>query len=99
MLILEYLSKTVLSGVRPYELEILNSFLKGETLKVDDMKDMFHRKYGCEIDMESLHNAVDVLKGHFVSNAEEYKKYSQLDIVDKDSGKTYKRMKAFSEKL
>ena len=36
-IILEYLSKTVLSGARPYELEILKSFMKQESISVDQM--------------------------------------------------------------
>ena len=65
-IILEYLSKTVLSGARPYELEILKSFMKQESISVDQMAEEFEKKYGYSIDFASLENAVQVLQGHFV---------------------------------
>ena len=46
LLILEYLSKTILSGVRPYELEILNRVLSSEIIYVDNIKKEFKEKYG-----------------------------------------------------
>lgn len=36
--ILEYLSKTVLLGARPYELEILKRFMKQEVIHIENMK-------------------------------------------------------------
>ena len=42
-IILEYLSKTVLSGARPYELEILKSFMKQESISVDQMAEEFEK--------------------------------------------------------
>ena len=44
LLILEYLSKTILSGVRPYELEILNRVLSSEIIYVDNIKKEFKEK-------------------------------------------------------
>ena len=82
MVILEYLSKTVLSGARPYELEILKSFMKQESISVDQMAEKFEKKYGYSIDFASLENAVQVLQGHFVSKEEEYKKYCRIDILE-----------------
>ena len=43
-LILEYLSKTVLSGARPYELEILKRFMKQKVISMDEMIDAFEKK-------------------------------------------------------
>lgn len=67
MVTLEYLSKTILSGARPYELEILKRFLHNEVIHVDKLKDEFQGKYGVAMDMASFDNAVSVLQGHFVS--------------------------------
>lgn len=99
MVILEYLSKTVLSGVRPYELEILKCFLKQEVIQIKDIKKRFREKYGYQMDMSSFVNAVDVLQGCFVSKEEEYKKYSHIDIVDDDDEQMLRRMAIFAERL
>lgn len=97
--ILEYLSKTVLSGTRPYELEILRRFLKQEIIYVDEIKKELQDKYSNEVDMASFANAIDVLQGHFVSKEEEYKKYSQIDIVNNEEERILSRMMGFSEHL
>ena len=96
---LEYLSKTVLSGARPYELEILKRFLKNEIIHLDTLQQEFKKKYGYAIDEASLENAVDVLKGHFVSKEEEYKKYCQIDIVNDIGTNMLQRMAGFADRL
>ena len=99
MITLEYLSKTILSGARPYELEILKRFLHNEVVHVDNMKKEFQDKYGYAIDMVSFDNAVSVLQGHFVSKEEEYKRYCNIDIVNSDESQMLQRMQGFSERL
>lgn len=99
MNILEYLSKTVLSGIRPYELEILKRFMKQEVIRVDDIMDEFQEKYGYTVDMMSFTNAVDVLQGHFVSKEDEYKKYCHIDIVNSDNKQMLCRMTRYAELL
>lgn len=99
MMILEYLSKTALSGTRPYELEILKHLLKQELIQVDDIKQDLKVKYGYEVDMTSFKSAVEVLQGCFVSTEEEYKKYCHIDIVNNENSKMLRRMKAFSKRL
>ena len=64
--ILEYLAKTVLSGVRPYELEILKYLLNQDSVQIKDIKREFQAKYGYEVDMTSFLNPLDVLKGGLV---------------------------------
>ena len=96
---LEYLSKTVLSGARPYELEILKQFMKHEIICVDEMKVELQDKYGYTVDMDSFTNAVDVLQGHFVSKEEEYQKYCHIDIVNNDNAGMLRRMMGFAERL
>lgn len=96
---LEYLSKTVLSGARPYELEILKQLMKHEVISVDEIKDKLQAKYGYVVDMESFTNAIDVLQGHFVSKDEEYQKYCHIDIVSNDNAGMLRRMLVFAERL
>ena len=98
-IILEYLSKTVLSGARPYELEILKSFMKQESISVDQMAEEFEKKYGYSIDFASLENAVQVLQGHFVSKEEEYKKYCRIDILEDAEKKEFHRMTGYAQAL
>ena len=40
---MEYLSKTVLSGARPYELEILKRFMKQKVISMDEMIGAFEK--------------------------------------------------------
>ena len=96
---LEYLSKTVISGVRPYELIIIKRFLHNEVIHVESIKKDFRTEYGYEIDMESFDNAVSVLQGHFVSKEEEYQRYCHIDIVNRDGQKMLQRMRGFAERL
>lgn len=99
MITLEYLSKTILSGARPYELEILKRFLHSEVIHVENMKEEFLQKYGYEIDMASFNNAISVLQGHFVSKEDEYKRYSHMDIVNNHETYRLQRMRGFAERL
>ncbi len=98
-IILEYLSKTVLSGVRPYELEILKHFMKQERIYLNDIKHVMQKKYEHSVDMESFTNAIGVLQGHFVSNEKEYKKYSHIDILNNDNAHILYRMTGYTERL
>ena len=99
MTTLEYLSKTVLSGARPYELEILNHLMKQEIVYVDEIKRELYKQYGYVVDMYSFTNAVEVLQGGFVSKEEEYQKYCHIDIVNNDDSRMLRRMKGFAERL
>ena len=96
---LEYLSKTVISGVRPYELLIIKRFLHNEVIHVESIKKDFKKEYGYAIDMKSFDNAVSVLQGHFVSKEEEYQRYCHIDIVNRDGQKMLQRMRGFAERL
>ncbi|WP_124065345.1 DEAD/DEAH box helicase [Clostridium sp. E02] len=99
MITLEYLSKTILSGTRPYELEILKYFLNREVIDVDQIKGEFQQTYGYELDLTSFKNAIEILKGKFVSKEEEFKKFCHIDIVAYDEKKTLRRLKSFAERL
>lgn len=102
LLILEYLSKTILSGVRPYELEILNKVLNKEIIYVDKMKIEFREKYGYEIENSVFENAVEILSGRFTSNEAENEKYHHVELVKLDEAQINERIyrvRCFAEKL
>lgn len=99
MITLEYLSKTILAGARPYELEILKRLICHEVVKIEDIKNEFCEKYGYTVNMNSLINAVNVLQGNFVSKEEEYQKYCHIEIVNNDDNKTLRRMMGFAKLL
>lgn len=77
-LTLEYLSKTVLSGVRPDELAILSKLLQSEQIELADFKEEYRRTFGFEISASQVNEAVQVLQGHFVSKEAEYKNSVRL---------------------
>lgn len=99
MMTLEYLSKTVLSGARPYELEILKRLMKHEVIQMDEIKSELQEQYGYVINMHSFNNAIDVLQGHFVAKDDEYRKYCHIDIVSNDDSRMLRRMVGFAERL
>ena len=85
-LTLEYLSKTILSGIRPYELEILKELLQKDEISFQEIQENLEKEYIYRIDQKSLTNAVQVLQGHFVSKDEEYQKFCRIDILKEDQG-------------
>ncbi|MEE1258510.1 MAG: DEAD/DEAH box helicase [Lachnospiraceae bacterium] len=99
MTILEYLSKTILSGTRPYELEMLKRLMEQEVIHLDEIKKELGEKYGYVIDDESFSNAINVLQGSFVSKEEELQKYCHIDILNNYSTKILHRMAEFTERL
>jgi superfamily II DNA or RNA helicase/HKD family nuclease len=99
MLTLEYLSKTVLSGARPYELMILKGFLGNQEIGVKQLQDEINAKYGYEVSLVSINDAANVLQGHFVSKEEEYQKYCHIDILRYDEGGLFRRLESYAERL
>jgi len=98
-LILEYLSKTILSGVRPYELEILRAIMDNESVSIKNLQENFKVKYGYEFEISHMKSAVDVLQGHFVSKEEEYQKFSHIDILHYNEEKRIDRVFSFANRL
>lgn len=98
LITLEYLSKTILSGIRPYELEILKCFLQDEIVQVEVLKKGIKEKYGYLIDDASFDNAVSILQGKFVRDDKEEAKYSQMDIISSKEN-LLQRMKGFTSRL
>ena len=83
-LTLEYLSKTVLSGVRPDELAILSQLLHKDYIGITEFKTEYQKTFGFEISVAQVKEAIQVLQGHFVSKEAEYKKFCQIDILEND---------------
>ena len=73
------MSKTVLSGVRPDELAILDQLLHTDHIGITDLKTNT-KTFGFEISASQINEAIQVLQGHFVSKEVEYKKFCQIDI-------------------
>ncbi len=99
MTTLEYLSKTVLSGTRPYEFEILKRLMMHETISVDEIKSEMNALHGYAVDMNSFMNAVSVLQGRFVSKDEEYQRYRHIEIVKSNENRFLQRLTGFAERL
>ena len=96
---LEYLSKTILSGVRPYELEILNRLFASDQIPVSELSDELKQVYLQSFDEASLVNAIQVLEGRFVSKEGEYQKYKNIEIICNDNDtKVVQRMMGYAEK-
>lgn len=98
-IILEYLSKTILSGVRPYELEIMRRLLKSGTIDFEQFCRDFDYAYGYEVNIDSFDNAVEVLEGKFVSKEDEYRKYCHIDIVSRNENHGLKRLDSFAKRI
>lgn len=79
--ILEYLSKTVLSGVRPFELEILSLLLSVPFITYDGIRSRIREEYGFTVDDTTITAAVKVLRGEFVNKDEEKEKYGVINAV------------------
>lgn len=88
--ILEYISKTVLSGVRPYELIVLSCLLSLDVVTLDTVNQLLYTLYGKTIDRDSFENAIKILQGCFVSKEEEYDRYSKINLFDEKEQSLYK---------
>jgi hypothetical protein len=99
LLTLEYLSKTILSGARPYELEILRRLLKYGMVDFEQFSTEFDQEYGYEVDLGSFDNAVEVLQGKFVSKEDEFKKYCHIDILSTNDTRRLNRLEGFAKRI
>lgn len=72
-LTLEYLFKTVLSGVRPYELEILKRLFHSDLISLPELTDELKNTYLNSFDEASLENAIQVLEGALLAKKQSIK--------------------------
>ncbi len=98
-LTLEYLSKTILSGVRPVELEILRLLLTKNSITSSEIIENCKNLYGYEITNSKINAACDVLKGAFVTNSAEYDKFCHIDILEYDGKSHFNRILSYAERL
>lgn len=98
-LIIEYLSKTILSGVRPEELEILRLLSRQNAISVEDFQKLYQDKYHRNIWEDQIDYAVDVLQGKFVSNDGEYQKYKNIEMISSDQSNRITRMLRYGQQL
>lgn len=98
-LIIEYLSKTILSGVRPEELEILRLLSQQNAISVEDFQKLYQDKYHRNIWEDQIDYAVDVLQGKFVSNDGEYQKYKNIEMISSDQSNRITRMLRYGQQL
>ncbi|MFA9421966.1 MAG: DUF3427 domain-containing protein [Sedimentibacter sp.] len=99
IIILEYLSRNIVSGKRPHELEILQELISTEIVSKENVQNHISEKYDICVDMDSIDNAISVLEGKFVSKTDELDKYCHIDIVHQDVHGTLRRLSSFYEKL
>ena len=83
-LILEYLSKTILSGVRPSELFLLQKLLTKKTFSVNEVQKELKRLLDYNITDLEMRESVKILQGCFTSKDEEYQRYKTIEIMDYD---------------
>ncbi|MCR5734726.1 MAG: DEAD/DEAH box helicase [Lachnospiraceae bacterium] len=96
---LEYLSKTIISGVRPYELEILKRLLSCDQISLSELSEEMKMSADSLFGKNSLENAVQVLEGRFVSKEEEYQKYKQISILEEHDSELIRRMSSYASRL
>lgn len=94
-LTLEYMSKTILSGVRPAEAEILRELLAENQITYSQIQENCRKNFGYTITKEQIDAACKVLKGEFVTNEAEHCKYSVIDILSTGNDKMPGRLASY----
>ncbi|MBR3361582.1 MAG: DEAD/DEAH box helicase [Lachnospiraceae bacterium] len=98
-LTLEYLSKTVLSGVRPYELEILQRLFTMDQISLSYLAEELQHTYYSSFNQDSLEDAIRVLEGRFVRDKKEYQNYKDIKILERHDNAFVRRMQSYKERL
>jgi superfamily II DNA or RNA helicase len=94
-LILEYLSKTILSGVRPNELVILQELLDKDFILPSDIQKELLERFSYKITDTEISESARVLQGFFTSKDEEYQKFKDIDIIKNEEDGEIKRLNGF----
>lgn len=98
-LTLEYLSKTILSGVKPEELEILRLFLEKNSITYSEVIDHCRELYGYATTKPKILAAYKVLKGDFVTTSMEHDKFCHIDIVQSGGTEQLSRILSYAKRL
>ncbi|SDB45369.1 PLD-like domain-containing protein [Pseudobutyrivibrio sp. YE44] len=78
---LEYLSKTVLSGVRPFELEILQQLIYHSEIRYSEIRNVIEEKYNIQLSEEAFNKGIELLEGRFASKDTERTKYVDANAL------------------
>lgn len=97
-LTLEYLSKTILSGVRPDELEILRLGLEKNSITYTEIIENCKNLYNYNITKDKIVTACDVLQGNFVTNSAEHEKFREIAILELDGKAKLHRFFGYAER-
>ena len=89
---IEYLSKTILSGVRPDELLLLKILLEQKSISLKEFQRIYNARYNRTLTVQQLDSIIDVLDGKFVSNDIEYQRYRSVEIVINEDSNMILRM-------
>ncbi len=97
--LIEYLSKTIISGTRPHELTILRNLLDNEEVSIDYIIREIEEKYNTRVNRKTIDNSVEVLQGKFVKDENEFQKYRSIGVVDSGDGGKLRRLASYAYKL
>lgn len=98
--ILEYFSKTILKGLRPHEISILENIMKNGSIELDELKSNFRLEYGFKFAESDYKAAVALLNGGFTTKEAERLRYKGIiDIVEEESESKLRRFEIFSNRL
>ncbi len=97
--IIQYLSTTILSGVRPHELLILKTLIRLGELSLGELALIIKETDGYILEKEDLESAVSTLQGRFVSNNKEEDQYSRMNILEHNGKDDFVIGPSFKEKL
>lgn len=96
---IEYLSRTVMSGVRPCELELLREITEKRAVDSSELQDTLKREFDFDTTTSLVAGYADVLEGRFVSREDDLRKYSGIDILRYDENGRIWRMESFAQRL
>ncbi|MBR5677758.1 MAG: DEAD/DEAH box helicase [Paludibacteraceae bacterium] len=98
-IVIEYLSRTVISGVRPNELFLLQLFLTKASITKKDFQEKLYKQYDYWIPDIEVEDTIKVLQGCFTSKDEEYQRYKVMEILQCDRDNIIRRLVNFSKSL
>lgn len=96
---IEYLSKTILNGVRPCELELLREMTKKSTVAPLELRDNLRKEFSFDTTLSLVADYAEVLCGSFVSKEDELQRYAEIEILRCDEKGMIRRMESFARRL
>ena len=97
---LEYLSRLILSGVRPHELVMLKELILYKNVSKEKYRNKMRDTYGYKLSLADVDSVAFNLEGHFVAKQADFdNKYIHMDILNNDKERQMLRVAAFAERL